>query len=581
MKKWLFIVLGVVLLLVVGVVLFRSIFTPDEEVTVELPEPGEPQEVLTEQKERFEKRIEKVTEGIHVAIGYALANVIVIESEEGNIIIDTTECVEAAGEIKEDLEEITDAPTRAIIYTHAHPDHIYGSPVFAEDRAAEFDVYAQEAHYDFFSEQVLLRDVFNTRGMRQFGSKLPEGYVITHGIGPVMRFDHHDVPAYVEPTKLFDEQLSLEIGGRNLLLKHAPGETEDQLLVWMPDEKVLFPGDNYYPAFPNLYTIRGSAPRDVTDWYLSLDMMRDLDADYLVPSHAEPVRGRERIEELLTVYRDSIQYIHDAVVRGMNEGKTRDELAAEIELPPHLAKHPETRELYGQISFSVRSIYDRYLGWFDGNAVNLDPLPEWERADNICEMVGGTEKMLAEAEKALEEQEYQWAAELAQMILHVDSKSERGREIKIEALLKLGEATYNTNARNYYFSQALELAGKIELGQFEISAEAARNVPIDEFFRAMAIQLNPEASADKEISATFNITDTGEVFSLIVRRGVAELKREEIPDADLVVNVEEDAWKELAAGTTSPVAAMALGKIQVEDWRLLTLKEFVDLFEQP
>ncbi len=540
---------------------------------------SEPQAIMAEHATLFEKRIEKVTDGIYVAVGYALANVIFIETDEGLVIIDTTESVDAAREIKEDFAEITDAPTRAIIYTHAHPDHIYGSPVFAEDTAENFEVYAQAKHFDFFREQLLLRDILNMRGIRQFGSKLPDEYFIVHGLGPVLRYDHTRYAGYIAPTVLFDDELHLSIGGQEIVLIHAPGETEDQLMAWMPEKRVLFPGDNYYPAFPNLYTIRGSAPRDVSHWISSLDMMRACQAEYLVPSHAGPITGAARIDELLTAYRDAIQYVHDAVIRGANQGKTPDELVAEIKLPPHLTKHPELLELYGQVSFSIRSMYDRYLGWFDGNATNLEPLPYWERAEKISEMVGGTDKLIREAEKALKDGEHQWAAELADMIIAVEPANNKGREIKIEALLQLGEATYNTNARHYYFTQALEMAGIIELPKDPvIEPEAAHAIPIEDLFITMAVSLDPVAGADQTMAVTFNISDTGEVYTIKVRRGVAELSREAYEDADVIVHVEENVWKELATGSTGPVAALLGGGLKVEGFKLITLSRFLDLF---
>ena len=581
---------GYLLIIFITYLLFVSSISgcaKEEAVEVELPERGAASEYLEEHLKSFPRGIEQVTEGVYSAVGYALANVIFIETQEGLIVVDTTESVEAAEEIMADFSVISDSPVRAIIYTHAHPDHVYGSPVFAEYATEKFDVYAPEEHYDFYGEQVLLRDILSLRGIRQFGSLLPEEYVICHGIGPFLKFDHETHTGYVAPTVLFKDELELEIGGVKLILKHAPGETDDQIMVWLPDKGVLLPGDNYYNAFPNLYTIRGSSPRDIPGWIASLDKMRALRPDYLVPQHGQPVTGADRIYELLTVYRDAIQYVHDAVVRGANMGKSPDDLVAEIKLPPHLLEYDELKEFYGKISFSVRSIYESYLGWFDGNAVNLEPLHPRERAQKTITLAGGVDKVTETAIKALEEGEYQWAAELAQMIIYVEDGAEdesdsKGREIMIEALMNLGEETYNSNARHYYFSAAMELAGQISPpAASKVDKESAYAIPLEEIFRAMSAALDPEAAADVEKSTRFNITDTGEIYTVIVRRGVAEIHRGEYEGADLVVNVEENTWKELAVDALNPAVAIASGKLSVEGLRLIALNNFMDLFEGP
>jgi alkyl sulfatase BDS1-like metallo-beta-lactamase superfamily hydrolase len=282
------------------------------------------------------------------------------------------------------------------------------------------------------------------------------------------------------------------------------------------------------------------------------------------------------------VYRDAIQYIHDAVVRGANQGKTPDQLVEEITLPPHLADYPELLELYGQVSWSVRAIYDGYLGWFDGNATNLEPLSPRERAGKIAGLAGGPDILVEAARTALEEEEYQWAAELADMILALDADSETGREIKIEALMKLGEASYNTNARLYYITAALELAGDLDTAsRIAIDAEMARVIPLSMIFEHMTVKLDPEAAADVEMAALFNITDTGEVYSITVRRGIAEMRYHPVEEPDLVINVAEQVWKEVALGVSNPVTALATGKIKVDGNKVLLMKQFFDLFTAP
>ncbi len=173
---------------------------------------------------------------------------------------------------------------------------------------------------------------------------------------------------FLLPTDTFQGRASFSVGEEDFELIEAHGETHDMLIVWLPKQKVLLPGDNYYRAFPNLYTIRGTTPRPVRSWVQSLDMMRKLKPEYLVPSHTEPVFGLETVSKQLTDYRDGIQWVYVETIRGANEGKSMDELASSVGLPLHLRDNDALDELYGQIDWSVRAIYSGELGWFDGQA---------------------------------------------------------------------------------------------------------------------------------------------------------------------------------------------------------------------
>ncbi len=539
-----------------------------------------PEAVLSEFALQFDRRVERVTDDIYVAVGYALGNSILIRTSEGNIVVDTTESLEAAEEIKAEFDSLAPGPVVAVIYTHGHPDHVLGTAAFIDSQEEPVDIYAHASTMDFLEEQFgQLQPILNVRGMRQFGSYLPEGYLPCIALGPELRFDHDHVPPFVFPTKDFDDTLELQIGDKRLVLMHMPGETDDQLAVWLPDEKILLSGDNYYPAFPNLYAIRGTSPRPVNEWIKSLDRMRDLGVEILVPSHSAPILGAERIDELLTAYRDAIQYVHDAVIRGANLGKTPDELAEEIKLPPHLQAYPELRELYGTVAWSVRAIYYGYLGWFDGNATGLFPLPTRERALKVAELAGGVEQLLQAAEVALVGGETQWAAELADMLLAIDPQNPDALEIKIEALFKLGEATANTNARGYYFTQAMELSNRLKpVGAMSVDAALARQIPLDKLFESMAVRLDPEASADVVMTAAFRMTDTGETYTVAIRRGIAEIRPGFPDEPDLVLIVEEAHWKELALGVDSPLAALATGRLKVEGFKILKAREFFAFF---
>ena len=159
-----------------------------------------------------------------------------------------------------------------------------------------------------------------------------------------------------------------------MTILHIPGETDDQIGVWIPESRTLLCADDIYKAFPNLYAIRGTPSRDLMQWVDSLDLMLSYEADFLVPSHTRPIIGRENIKQILIVYRDAIQFIHDQTVRYINQGFTADEIVEKVKLPNNLATHPYLIEFYGTVAWSVKGVFTSYLGWFSGNPIDLQPL---------------------------------------------------------------------------------------------------------------------------------------------------------------------------------------------------------------
>ncbi|HEY7776534.1 MAG TPA: alkyl sulfatase dimerization domain-containing protein, partial [Kineobactrum sp.] len=364
-----------------------------------LPQPGSA--ALEAHSQEFRREIIEVVPGIHVAIGYALANVILIEGDDGTIIVDTTESLATAREIRQAFDRITDKPVAAIIYTHNHTDHIFGAAAFTDGR--EVPVYAHDTTWSHIERIIaVLSPVIETRSHHMFGNYLAAGgeRIVNDGIGPFLAHtpgDDAGIYGLLRPTHTFSDKLDVTIAGRKLELIHAPGETDDQLLVWLPEERVLLSGDNIYKAFPNLYTIRGTRYRDVMQWSRTVRDMRELGAEHLIPSHTRPLSGAPAIDELLVAYSDAIQYVHDQTVRGMNRGHDALTLAETVKLPPSLAAHPWLQPFYGTVAWSVRSIYSGYLGWYDGNSSTLFPTPVPERAQRLVALAGGMDNIISDA----------------------------------------------------------------------------------------------------------------------------------------------------------------------------------------
>ena len=294
----------------------------------------------------------------------------------------------------------------------------------------------------------------NRDGGNQFSNTLPEALSINDGIGPRL-FNPPGASGLIRPTRIVTGPRSrIQVADVTMDLALAPGETDDQIYVWLPDKRVLLPGDNFYRAFPNVYAIRGVPLRRADWWAESLTKMIAENAEHLLPSHTRPISGAETVRSTLTAYRDGVTSVLDQTIALMRKGLRPDELVEQVKLPPELASNPYLQEFYGSVSWSVRAIYTYHLGWFDGNATNLFPLSNHDRGLRLVAMLGGEAAVLKSAREALARSDFQWAAELTDFILASQPEHMDARHLKAAAFRELGERQINAGARNYYLSSA-------------------------------------------------------------------------------------------------------------------------------
>ncbi len=524
---------------------------------------------LVEHSKEFRKELIEVIEGVYVAVGYGLANSVMIVGEGGRIIVDTTECVDTAKEVKADFDKVCQDPIEAIIYTHNHQDHVGGAVVFVGDDSPE--IICQEL-LPHLAEQNLsvISPIIGNRAFYMYGSYLPAGNVINCGIGQFFTNPlEHGGMAFMQPTRMFKDELQIEIAGVKLHLVHAAGETNDQIIVRIPERKLLISADDFYKSFPNLYTIRGTMYRDVSGWINSVDKMRSYKPEYLVPTHGRPLHGAEEIEARLTNYRDAIQFVHDQTIRYMNKGLTPDEIVEKVKLPSYLANDPYLGEFYGTVEWAVREIYAGNLGWFNSRCRDLFPLPPAELAGEMAELAGGLEELASRAKQALEGGKPRWAAVLADHVLTLEPGSETAKEVKAEALITMAEKQVNANARNYLLSEAFVTRGLIDIpfpGPKAVShnPEQLDALPLNTMFMAMATRLDTEKSADVDMVAGFNFPDTGGSYTVHVRRCVAAISPTAPEEPDFSLTMDSRIWKEMAVGLRDPAKAIEKGDIKIE-----------------
>ena len=408
---------------------------------------------------QFAKKIHQLAPNVYTAVGYAASNVHFLVGMAGGVVIDTTETTQAAKNILADFRRHSDLPVTTIIYTHSHRDHISGATVFAEGRDVE--VIAAD---NFASDLVGLDDTrpapnrtLMARTKRHFGISLTQEERVNIGLGPGDRPMEGIGAGYVEPTLRIAETTTLKREGFDLELAKAPGETPDHLIVWWATKRILFSGDNYYHAFPNLYAIRGTPYRDFDAWADAMDQLMSYGAEVLAPGHTQPVIGADTIRQVLTDYRDAIRHVVSETAKGMNAGLDPVTIAANLRLPDTLASKPYLQEFYGHVGYASQAYFAGTLGWFDGNPTSLGRLAPAVEAVEMIKLAGGADKVLAAAEQALLAGDAQWAMELADRLIAADEERAAARKVKVTALRILADQTVNAPTRNYYLLSAREL----------------------------------------------------------------------------------------------------------------------------
>ena len=532
---------------------------------IEIPITSEVEKLIQHTSEFDKQVLSYETSGgkIHFAIGFGIANSIMVEGDKGNIIIDASDSVFEAEKIYSLFSQKNSNPIKAIIYTHNHGDHTFGTAFYVNNQDEKPQIIAHE-DTDYYVQRIMgiLNPIITERSNRMFGTLLSDEDLINVGIGPSLNVAKSPT-GYIKPNVTFKDYLELDIAGIKIELFHAPGETNDQLFVWLPEHKALLPGDNVYKTFPNLYTIRGTTHRDVVGWVNSIDHMKNFDAEYLFPSHTKPIIGKENIKEILTIYRDAIQYIHDQTIRLMNEGLYPDQIAELIKLPEHIANSPYLYEFYGTVRWSVKSIFNGYLGWFSGNPSELDPLSRKERAIRISKLAGGDKALLEQLYSAVENEDMQWALELSDHLITLDYFIDDVKDLRKKALIYEGSRSSNPNKRNYFLTAALELNESFEKNiLIERTEELLEQISIDTLFSVLSVRFNPEKT-NEELTACFNFS-SGISKNIDIRNDVAVVSDIKQQECDLYIQTDEIEFKKILVGLESPISSLASGKIEIE-----------------
>jgi alkyl sulfatase BDS1-like metallo-beta-lactamase superfamily hydrolase len=501
----------------------------------------------------------EVVPGIYQVRGMDLSNTSIVEGDEGVVVIDTLLSVEtAAAALALYRKHRGDRPVKAVVITHSHADHFGGIRGFVTQEqvdSGDVKIFAPEGFTEHaVAENVYAGTAMNRRAGYMYGAALvrgPQGGVGA-GLGQTLSIG---TVSLMEPTDIVTTTGHEEtVDGVRMVFQMAPDtEAPSEFLIYLPDHKALCAAEDATHNLHNLLTLRGAVVRDPHGWSTYLTETIDLfgaDVEVVFASHHWPTWGNDRVVEFLGLQRDLYAYLHDQTLRMLNQGLTGPEIAEQMELPPALENAWSTRGYYGSVSHNVKAIYQRYLGWFDGNPAHLWEHPPVERATRYVELAGGIDAIVAAARAAYDAGDYRWAAEVANHAVFARSDHAGAREVLADTYEQLGYGSENGTWRDFYLSGATELRD----GQFGTPTETNAPDVVAQLtpamlFDALAIQVDGPAAWDEKLAIDVVLTDTDERYRVRLANGVLTYSaRPQRDDADATVTTTRRALPALAGG---------------------------------
>ncbi len=521
-------------------------------------------EILIANEQWSPPSVHKVNDRIWVAVGYDVANSIMIEGNKGIIIIDTLSSYESAKKVLSEFRKITEKPVKTIILTHGHLDHVQGTKAFLESGDGDVEIVAHESMLDLYlNENAAFGAINEKRGAYASGLLLPESGIDEKNLGvfaPMVPGSNGFVP----PTHTFSSEFSLDISNVGMELIHVGGESSDQIYVWLPEDKALLTGDNFYHIFPNIYSISGSY-REPMNFVHAFDKALLMEPDHLIPSHSKPISGNDKIKSILISTRDATQFIHDQTLRGIDNGYTANELSQMITLPEWFEERSWLTQVRSEIPWHVKQIYYEQVGWFDGNPSSLVSVSDDDRAKKIIEGFGGIDYVLDEIRMLIDNEDYVWASELATYVLQVDPDNSDAKSLKAFTLRVLGQQMISSDGRNWALTSALELEGKIDVDSLptNFDYEQLNEIPIANLLKILPTKINPENLDEDVFVINIVYPDLDQTFTLYFRNGILLILDETSDSEDSTITLDSETHKKILFGNMSFMEGFQSGKIQV------------------
>ncbi|WP_315704898.1 MULTISPECIES: alkyl/aryl-sulfatase [unclassified Bradyrhizobium] len=533
----------------------------------------------------------QVTDRVYQVRGLDISNMTIIEGDSGLILIDpllSNETAKAALDLY--LKHRPAKPVVAVVYTHSHIDHFGGAKgvITAEDAASgKVKVLAPDGFMEHaVAENVIAGAAMARRAQYMYGINLPisERGQIDIGLGKALS---RGTNSLIPPNDLIKQDYETRtIDGVEIEFYLVPGsEAPAEMLLYFPQFKLLDMAEDATHNMHNLYTLRGAEIRDGRMWsrYIDDAIARYGDrTDVVIAQHHWPMWGNERIVAFLKRHRDLYKFIHDQTVRLLNHGLTSTEIAEKLKLPASLAGDWSARGYYGTLSHNAKAVYQFYLGWYDANPADLNPLPRSESAKKTIDYMGGADAVLARAQEDFKAGQYRWVASIMSQLVFADPENKAARALGADALEQLGYQSEAATWRDAYLTGAAELRNGPPKPQAAAAANAEllKGVSIDLAFDFLGVRLNAAKAEGKHIVINWTFTDSGETQVMNLENSALTHRAGPLDDkADAGVKLTRATFDAISSKQRTMLAAVATGEVALSG-NPLKLQELFAMFDE-
>lgn len=502
----------------------------------------------------------EVVPGLYQVRTLDLSNITFAEGPDGVVVFDPLISAEtAAAALALYREHRGEKPVVAVVYSHSHVDHyggVRGVVDEADVEAGKVRIIAPEGFLEAaVAENVLAGNVMSRRASYMYGNLLPADPRGQVGAGLGVSTSSGTI-GLIPPTETVSQTgEQLKIAGLDFEFMMAPDSEAPAEMHWYIEQfKAFTAAENCCHTLHNTYSLRGAKIRDPLAWSKYLEQTIELwgeRADVMFGMHHWPAWGHNRVVELLEMGRDGYRFINDETLRLANHGFTADEVAEQISFTPEMNNHWAMRGYYGTLNHNVKATWVNYLGWFDGNPATLHTLPPEDASKKYVEYMGGAEATLERAQKAFNDGEYRWVAEIVNHVVFADPDNTAARELQADTLEQLGYQSESGPWRNFYLSAASELrSGVRDLpAPNSASPDTVRSMSVSLFFDYLGVRLNGERAGDRRLTFELTLTDLGETWSLMLRHGTLSHREGGTSDADAKVAITRTALNDVILGT--------------------------------